>query len=109
MAKKIEELEKELKVLEEEEQAKELQKKIDDLKNKDKFVLSDGTEVKMRKPKARDVRKSQTETKNEAEVEITLIADLTGLTKEEIDNLDMDDYEVYQRKLATFFSVHGMI
>lgn len=100
---KLVDLEKELKILEDEERLSVVQNKIKELKNKDKFILSNGKEVEMRKPKTRDIRKAEKEADSDEEKEIMLIGDLCNLTGIEIDDLDIDDYAVYGRKLATYF------
>ena len=102
MAKKtLKELEEEVSILEEAARRKLLEKKLEVLKKENDFTLPGGEEVKMRKPKTRDMRLA--EKKNtEAEKELFLMAALTGLTEAEIDDLDVDQYAVYQRKLKTF-------
>ncbi len=57
--------------------------------------LSDGKIVKMRKPKVKDFR-AVANIENETEKEIALFANLTGLSKEEIDELYMSDYTKLQ-------------
>ena len=58
----------------------------------------------MRKPKARDMKKAEKEAIGEVEKELMLIGDLAELSPAEVEDLDMDDYAVYQRKLKDFFS-----
>ena len=63
--------------------------------------LSDGRVIKMRKPKVRDVR-SVSDFKDDVERELHLVSNLTGLTIEELDNLDLDDYRKLQEALQDF-------
>ena len=63
--------------------------------------LNDGRVIKMRKPKVRDMR-SVSDFKDDVEREIHLVSNLTGLTIEELDNLDLDDYRKLQEALQDF-------
>lgn len=65
--------------------------------------LNSGKKVKMREPKVRDMRIVSKYT-DEVEKEINLVANLTGLTPGEIDELNMNDYGKLQQGLKDFFS-----
>lgn len=65
--------------------------------------LNNGKKVKMREPKVRDMRIVSKYT-DEVEKEINLVANLTGLTPGEIDELNMNDYGKLQQGLKDFFS-----
>ena len=68
-----------------------------------KIILSTGTKVEMREPKVRDMRIVSTFT-DEVDKELNLIANLTGLTLEELDELSLKDYSLLQKELQTFLS-----
>ncbi len=64
------------------------------------YPITDGegkeiTKLEMRRAKAKDLRKMQMQ-KNEADQEVFLFANLTGLTLEDIDELDICDYQKVQ-------------
>ncbi|QIM66332.1 phage tail protein [Mannheimia granulomatis] len=64
------------------------------------FPIKDGhsndvTELKIRRAKAKDLRTAQSQ-KNEADQEFYLLAILTGLTIEDIAELDIADYSKLQ-------------
>jgi len=63
--------------------------------------LSNGKVIKMRKPKVRDL-KAVANIKNEMEQEIQLVSNLTGLTTDEIDDMDFTDYKKFQEQLKNF-------
>lgn len=63
--------------------------------------LSNGKTINMRKPKVRDLR-AVANIKNEMEQEIQLISNLTGLSTDEIDDMDFADYKKLQEKLKDF-------
>ena len=65
--------------------------------------LSDGRVIKMRKPKVRDMR-IVADVENEIEKEMKLISNLTNLTFEELDDMDLDDYKKLQKALMDFLS-----
>lgn len=65
--------------------------------------LSNGQIIKMRKPKVRDMR-IVGEIQNEVEKEIKLIGNLTNMTTDELDDMDLDDYKKLQEALASFLS-----
>jgi len=65
--------------------------------------LSDGRVIKMRKPKVRDMR-IVSDVDNEVEKEMRLIGNLTNMTLEEIDEMDLDDYKKLQEALMGFLS-----
>ena len=68
-----------------------------------KVKLSTGKIVEMREPKVRDMR-IVSAFKDEVEKEINLIANLTGITLDEIDELSLKDYGLFQEELKTFLS-----
>jgi len=57
----------------------------------------------MREPKVKDIRMLKN-IKDEKEQELELIANLTGLTKDELDELTLKEYQVLQKRLADFLS-----
>ncbi len=65
--------------------------------------LSNGQVIKMRKPKVRDMR-MVADIENEVEKEIKLISNLTNMTFEELDELDLVDYKKLQEALMGFLS-----
>ena len=65
--------------------------------------LNDGRVIKMRKPKVRDMRIVANE-ENEIEKEMKLISNLTNLTFEELDEMEIDDYQKLQKALMNFLS-----
>ena len=65
--------------------------------------LSDGKVIKMRKPKVRDMR-IVGDIENEVEKEMKLIGNLTNMTFEEIDEMELDDYKKLQEALMDFLS-----
>lgn len=75
-----------------------------DLKNL-KLVLKDcGREVEMRVPYVRDMRALST-IENAEEKEIALLANLTGITKEELNDMTLRDYAILQKGLQSFLAV----
>jgi len=68
-----------------------------------KVKLSNGTEVEVREPKVRDMRIVANEP-NEQEQEIKLVANLTGLTLDEIDELSLKDYALISEVVKDFLS-----
>ncbi|RYA23889.1 phage tail assembly protein [Malaciobacter halophilus] len=62
-----------------------------------------GKKVQMREPKVRDMRLVG-DTNNQGELELKLIANLTGLTLEELDDLTMKEYAPLQKALMGFQS-----
>lgn len=78
----------------------------DDLKTDNNIVLSDGNVITMRKPKLRDVRA----VKHIADIEdreVALISNLTGLSEEQLDELDYQDYSALDNQLASFLLPAG--
>ena len=59
--------------------------------------------VTVREPKVRDVR-AVAHLENEEEKEVHLIANITGLTVDEIDDLGLKDYRQLQKELQDFLS-----
>ena len=68
-----------------------------------KVKLSNGKEIEVREPKVRDMRIVSTFT-NEVETEVNLIANLTGLTIEELDEFSLGDYKLLQTEMMGFLS-----
>ena len=68
-----------------------------------KIELSNGKKVEVREPKVRDMR-IVSEYKDEVEKEVNLLANLTGLTIDEIDELTLSDYKLLQDALVGFSS-----
>ena len=67
------------------------------------ITLEDGTKVSMRRPKVKDSL-NVSSIKEVADQEVTLIANLTMKTKDEIGELFMDDYALLQNALKGFLS-----
>lgn len=65
--------------------------------------LSNGKTVKMREPKVRDM-KIVSSIKDDLEKETTLISNLTGLTPQEVDELNMKDFNLLDEALKDFLS-----
>ena len=63
--------------------------------------LSTGVVISLREPKVRDMRLVAGE-KNEQEMEIKLIANLTGLTEKEIDDMTLKDYGLIAKEVNSF-------
>ncbi len=66
-----------------------------------KIELSTGTVVEMREPKLKDVR-MLSHVKDEEEKTIKLIANLTMLSEDELNDLSMKDYGLLQKELEGF-------
>lgn len=66
-----------------------------------KIQLSTGVVVEMREPKLKDVR-VLSHVKDEEERTIKLIANLTMMTEEELDELTLKDYGLIQKELEGF-------
>ncbi|WP_300764346.1 phage tail assembly protein [Helicobacter sp. UBA3407] len=70
-----------------------------------KLVLKDcGREVEMRVPFVRDMR-ALSHIQNAGETEIALIANLTGITQEELNDMTLRDYTILQKGLQSFLAV----
>ena len=65
--------------------------------------LNNGKIIKIRSPKVRDL-KAVSHINDEIEKEENLIANLTGLSIEEIDEMDLSDYKKLQEALMGFLS-----
>jgi Phage tail assembly chaperone proteins, E, or 41 or 14 len=59
------------------------------------------SEVKIRRPKVRDIR-SIKKSQEPIESEVTLLSNLCEMTPEEIESLDMEDYGQLQSALQVF-------
>jgi len=66
-----------------------------------KIALSNGKNITMRSPKVRDL-KAVANIKNEMEQEIQLASNLTGLSIDEIDDMEFSDYKKIQDRLKDF-------
>jgi hypothetical protein len=66
-----------------------------------KIELSTGAVVEMREPKLKDVR-LLSNIKDEEEKTINLIANLTMLSEDELNDLSMKDYGLLQKELEGF-------
>lgn len=66
-----------------------------------KIELSTGAVVEMREPKLKDVR-LLSNIKDEEEKTIKLIANLTMLSEDELNDLSMKDYGLLQKELEGF-------
>lgn len=62
-----------------------------------------GKEVTIREPKVRDIR-AVAHLSTEEEKEIHLIANITGLSVDEIDEMGLKDYKRLQKELQDFLS-----
>lgn len=66
-----------------------------------------GVEVKelnMRRPKVRDQKAARKSTKNDADYESVLFANLCEVSPDLIDDLDMKDYKKLQKEYKAFLS-----
>lgn len=69
----------------------------------EKIIKLGNQEVKMRKPLVRDVR-AICDITNDFEREIAMIANLTGMSINEIDNLELGDLALLQGALKEFIT-----
>ena len=70
-------------------------------------ITSDGqeyTQIILRRPKVKDRLIVERMGNNDAEKEVALIANLSGLPKEAIEEIDLRDYAVIQEHLQDFLS-----
>ena len=70
------------------------------------ILLSTGKTVYMREPKVRDM-KIAGQKKDEADKELTLIGNLSGLSPDEVEDLTMKDYGLFQGALKDFLEPAG--
>lgn len=71
-------------------------------------TLSDGTVIKMRNPKLRDI-KAVNDIADSLLKESTLISNISGKTVEELDNMDFGDYTLLSNEINGFlFSIGAM-
>lgn len=69
------------------------------------FPLENGiSNMTMRRPKVRDIRAANKVTGGNVEVEIAMFANLCEVTPEDINNLDMADYDALQKTYESFLS-----
>lgn len=72
-----------------------------------KVTLSDGTVVTVRKPKLRDIRAHFNEP-NLEERQVQITGTLAQMTIDELDDLDMDDFNLLFEAATSFLSQAGM-
>jgi hypothetical protein len=65
--------------------------------------LNNGKVIKMRTPKVRDMR-AVGDINNEVEKEMKLIGNLTNMTFEELDEMELNEYKKLQEALMGFLS-----
>ena len=65
------------------------------------------TELTMREPKVKDMRLARTGTRDEADQEVRLFANLCEITPDNIDDLPVRDYGQLQEAFTTFTSPAG--
>lgn len=65
--------------------------------------LTSGKKIAMREPKLRDMR-MLSHVKEDEEKTIKLVANLTMMTEEELDDLSLKDYSLLQKGLESFLS-----
>lgn len=75
------------------------------LKEKE-VTLSDGRQVKVRKPKLRDIRAHFNES-NLEERQVAIVGSLAQMTVEELDALDYDDFLLLKDAAESFLSSTG--
>ena len=68
-----------------------------------KIKLSTGAEVEMREPKVRDI-KLVNNIKDEFDKEMALLSNLTEMSKEELEDLTMQDFSKLDEALQVFLS-----
>ncbi len=73
-----------------------------------KIELSDGRIIEMRRPKVRDMNMIKS-IKDDLEREQALICNLTEMTKDELEDLDIYDYTLLQNELVGFTSTKPTI
>lgn len=70
-----------------------------------KYPLENGvTELKMRRPKVRDMMTADKAEGSDADKEITMFANLCEVTPEELHDLDMADYQQVQKAYKAFLA-----
>lgn len=62
-------------------------------------------EISLRRPNVKDMRVARITGKDDATQELNLIANLSQLTPDAIDSLDMADFVAVQKALAGFFGL----
>ena len=70
------------------------------------ITLKDGTVVKMRKPKLRDI-KAINDIEDPLLKESTLISNLSGITPDKLDDMDFDDYALLSEEINNFLYSTG--
>lgn len=90
--------------------SEEQEKPVEDSKKKKlnhkEETLSDGTKVKVRKPKLRDIR-AHFDEPNLEERQVLITSSLTQLSEDELDELDYDDFLKLQAAAESFLSPRG--
>jgi hypothetical protein len=66
-----------------------------------KQIEANGRKITMRPPKVRDMR-AVSKIEDKVERELTLISNLTGLSPDELDELDFKEYKKLQEALGGF-------
>lgn len=74
----------------------------------DKVILSDKSEIEIRKPKLRDI-KAINNIKDALEKESTLLSNLTGKTMEELDDMLFSDYSLLSMEINSFLLSTGSV
>lgn len=69
-----------------------------------KITGKETSEITMRRPKVRDMILSDRPGKSDAEKEMSLFSDLTGMSPDELQELDMGDYLKLQEAYRGFLS-----
>lgn len=67
------------------------------------FTSADGTEIKeitLRRAKVKDVRKAQDQGKSAADTEVILVSIISGLLPEDIEEIDIEDWNAIQEKMG---------
>lgn len=70
-----------------------------------KFDGATINEISLRRPNVKDMRVARITGKDDATQELNLIANLSQLTPDAIDSLDMADFVAVQKALAGFFGL----
>ncbi len=68
------------------------------------IALMDGRIITMRPPKLLDLRIASNNAKDEVDQTVTLISNLTGITKKELDNMLLIDFQKLQKAFESFLS-----
>jgi len=66
------------------------------------IALMDGRIITMRPPKLLDLRIASNNAKDEVDQTVTLISNLTGITKKELDDMLLIDFQKLQKAFESF-------